>query len=173
MNDTKTEFLAIGTRQQLSKLRSFSIEVGNQKIDRSSSVRNLGVMLDESLEMNSHISQICKTSFYHIHNIRLISKYLSKECRQSLVHAYVTSRLDYCNSILYGLPKYQLSKLQRIQNMAARLITDTMKFDHIKPVLYNSHWLPVNYRIQFKILMITFKAIHRLGIHYAIMIQYF
>ena len=156
LNDTKTEFLAIGTRQQLSKLRSSSIEVGNQKIDRSSTVRNLGVMLDESLEMNSHINQICKTSLYHIHNIRRISKYLSKECRQSLFHAYVTSRLDYCNSILYGLPKYQLSKLQRIQNMAARLITDTMKFDHIKPVLYNLHWLPVNYRIQFKILMITF-----------------
>ena len=88
------------------------------------------------------------------------SKYLSKECRQSLVHAYVTSRLDYCNSILYGLPKYQLSKLQRIQNMAARLITDTMKFDHINPVLYNLHWLPENHRIQFKILMITLKAIH-------------
>ena len=99
-----------------------------------------------------------------------------------LVHAYVTSRLDYCNSILYGLPKYQLSKLKRIQNMAARLITDTMKFDHINPVLYNLHWPPVNYRIQFKILTITFKAIHgmapsysvsdhRLGIHYAIVIQ--
>ena len=166
LNDTKTEFLAIGTRQQLSKLRSSSIEVGNQKIDRSSSVRNLGVMLDESLEMNSHINQICKTSFYHIHNIRRISKYLSKEYRQSLVHAYVASRLDYCNSILYGLPKYQLSKLQRIQNMAARLITDTMKFDHIKPVLYNLHWLPVNHRIQFKILMITFKAIHGMAPSY-------
>ena len=125
-----------------------------------------------------------------ITNIRRISKYLSKECRKSLVHAYVTSRLDYCNSKLYGLPKYQLSKLQRIQNMAARLITDTMKFDHIivsnynhiNPVLNNLHWLPVNYRIQFKILTITFKAIHgmapsysvsdhRLGIHYAIVIQ--
>ena len=111
LNDTKTEFLVIGTRQQLSKLRSSSIEVGNQRIDRPSSVRNLGVMLDESLGMNSHINQICKASLYHIHNIRRISKYLSKEYRQSLVHAYVTSRLDYCNSILYGLPKYQLSKL--------------------------------------------------------------
>ena len=91
-------------------------------------------------------------------NIRRISKYLSKDCRQSLVHAYVTSRLDYCNSILYGLPKYQLSKLQRIQNMAATPIMDTMKFDHINPVLYNLHWLPVNYRIQFKILMITYLS---------------
>ena len=88
------------------------------------------------------------------------------ECRQSLVHAYVTSRLDYCHSILYGLPKQQLSKLQRIQNMAARLIMDTMKFDHIKPVLYNLHWLPVNYCIQFKILMITLKAIHGMAPSY-------
>ncbi|XP_068723293.1 uncharacterized protein [Montipora capricornis] len=160
LNETKTEFLAIGSRQQLSKLRSSSIEVGNQRIDRSSSVRNLGVILDESLGMNSHINQICKASFYRI------SKYLSKECRQSLVHAYVTSRLDYCNSLLYGLPKYQLSKLQRIQTIAARLITDTMKFDHINPVLYNLHWLPVNYRIQFKILVITFKAIYGMAPSY-------
>ena len=73
LNITKTEFLAIGTRQQLSKLRSSSIEVGNQKIDRSSSVRNLGVMLDESLRMNSYINQICNASFNPIHNIRRIS----------------------------------------------------------------------------------------------------
>ena len=84
LNDTKTEFLVIGTRQQLSKLRSSSIEVGNQKIDRSSSVSNLGVMLDESLGMNSHINQIYEDSLYHIHNMRRISKYLSKKCRQSL-----------------------------------------------------------------------------------------
>ena len=109
---------------------------------------------------------ICKASLYHIHNIRRILKYLFKDCRQSLVHAYTTSRLDYCNRILYGLPKYQLSKLQRIQNMAARLITDTMRFDHINPVLYNLNWLPVNYRIQFKILMITFKAIHGMAPSY-------
>ena len=108
LNDTKTEFLAIGTRQQLSKLRSSSIEVGNQKIDRSTSARNLGVVLDESLGMNSHINQICKASFYHFHIIRRISKYLSKECRQSLVHAYVTSRLDYCNTVkpVYNGPVY-------------------------------------------------------------------
>ena len=81
LNDTTTEFLVIGTRQQLSKLHSSSIEVDNQNIDRSSSVRNLGVMLGtsqlyESLGMNSHINQMCKASFYHIHNSRHISKYL-------------------------------------------------------------------------------------------------
>ena len=85
LNDTKTEFLVIGTRQQLSKLCSSSIEVGNQKIGRSSGVRNLGVMLDESLGMNSHINQICKASLYHIHNI--------------ILSVYRNTSLDYCNSI--------------------------------------------------------------------------
>ena len=146
LNDTKTEFLVIGTRQQsrLSKLRPSNIEVDNKKIGRSTSVRNLGAMLDESLGMYSHVNQICKASLYHIHNISRISKHLSKECRQTLVHAYVTSRLDYCNRILYGL----------------------LKFDHINPVLFNLTWLPVNYRIHFEILMITFKAIHGMASSY-------
>ena len=116
--------------------------------------------------MDSHINQVCKTAFYHTHNIRRISKYLSKESLKTLVHAFVTSRLDYCNSLLYGFPKYQISKLQRVQNAAARLITNTKKYDHITPALYNLHWLPVFYRIYFKILIPTFRAIYNMSPSY-------
>ena len=151
-----------GNGQILKKIRN---QVNN-KIKNAKETKVLLSIVSESLGMTSHINQICKASLYHIHNIRLISKYQSKECRQSLVHAYVTSRLDYCNSILYELPKYQLSKLQRTQNMAARLITDTLFFNHINPVLFNLHRLPVNYRIQFKILMINFKAIYGMAPSY-------
>lgn len=77
-----------------------------------------------------------------------------------MVHAFITSRLDSCNSILYGLPEAELSKLQRIQNTAARLVARVKKSDHISPVLHNLHWLPVRSRIVFKILLITFKALH-------------
>jgi len=79
------------------------------------------------------------------------------------MHAYVTSKLDYCNTVLYGLPDHQLSKLQRIQNTAARIISRTKSSEHIQPVLYNLHWLPIKQRIIFKILLITYKALNGLA----------
>ena len=77
-----------------------------------------------------------------------------------MIHAFVSSRLDYCNSLLYGLPQVQIDKIQRVQNAAARLIFEQPKFCHITPVLSQLHWLPIKYRIEFKILLMTFKAIH-------------
>ena len=79
------------------------------------------------------------------------------------MHAFVTSKLDTCNSLLYGLPKSQLSRLQRIQNTAARIVTRSRREDHITPVLMNLHWLPVEQRIEYKILLLTFKALHGLA----------
>ena len=83
------------------------------------------------------------------------------------IHAFVTSRIDYCNSLLFGLSNSELAKLQRVQNVAARLLTSTRKYDHITPVLRELHWLPVRYRIHFKILrLLTFRAIHGMVPHY-------
>jgi hypothetical protein len=93
---------------------------------------------------------MCKKAILNIKSIGRIRKYLSKEDLKRLVNALVISRLDYANSILYGLPKYELDKLQRVQNAAARLITGKKKSDHITPVLKELHWLPIKYRIHFK-----------------------
>ena len=75
----------------------------------------------------------------------------------------VSSRLDCCNSLLFGLPSYQISKLQRIQNNAARLVTLTSNRSHIKPILHQLHWLPIPERINYKLLTLTYKAIHGLA----------
>ena len=166
LNDEKTEFLIIGTRQQLTKVNISSITVGDSDVMRSSVVKNLGVFIDDKLSMNSHVNKICNTSFYYLHNIMRIRKHLSRKSTETLIHAFVSSRLDYCNSLLYGLPHVQIEKLQRVQNAAARLIFKEPKFSHITPVLYQLHWLPIKYRIEFKILLFTFKAIHGMAPDY-------
>ena len=158
LNDSKTEIILIGTRQQLAKVNLTSFTFGDTEIALSSEVRNLGCWFDSHLTMNSHIVKTCKAAFYHLYNIRRIRKYLSHDTARILVNAFVTSRLDYCNSLLYGLPTCHISKLQRVQNAAARLICNISRFDHITPFLVKLHWLPVRFRIIFKILLITYKV---------------
>jgi len=92
--------------------------------------------------------------------------YLSRDSSETLIHAFVSSRLDYCNSLLYGLPQVQIDKIQRVQNAAARLTFEQPKFCHTTPVLSQLHWPPIKYRIEFKILLMTFKAIHGMAPDY-------
>ena len=99
--------------------------------------------------MGIHINKVCKSGFYYIHNLRKIRKYLSQDCLLTLIHAFVTTRLDCCNGLMYGLPQRQISKLQRLQNAAARLALALSKFCHISPALQQLYWLPVVKRIQF------------------------
>ena len=90
-------------------------------------------------------------------------RYTIRRCAETLVHAFVSARIDYFNSILYCIPDYHLSKLQRIQNAAARLVCQQSRYCHITPLLFNLHWLPVKFRIVFNILLITFKALKGLA----------
>ena len=108
--------------------------------------------------MEKHVNNLSRSCYYQIRNIGKIRKCLTTDACRTLVQANVTSRLDYANSLLYGLPDTLLCKLQRVQNAAARLITRTQRRDHITPVLVELHWLPVEQRLAYKILLYTFKA---------------
>ena len=126
-------------------------------------VRDLGVILDKNLILTYHFNETCRKATNAIRSIGRIRKYLTNENRKLLVNALVISLLEYCNSILYGLPKRELDKLQRVQNTAARLITGTKQYDRIKPALQKQHWLPVESRIIFKVIIITFMILDGLS----------
>ena len=135
LNSDKTECLLIGTRQQLQKVSNIStLSFGDSQIAPSCEVRNLGTWFDSKMSMLSHINKTCSSAFYYLYNMRRIRKYLSRSVTESLVHAFITSRIDYCNSLLYGLPNSHIMKLQRIQNAAAWLVTGTPTFCHVKPL---------------------------------------
>ena len=163
INDSKTEFLIIGSKHQLNKITIDSIKIGDSEIKPVTSVKNLGVLIDNNLSMENHITKTCSIAFYHIYNIKHIRKYLNRNLTEKIVHVLITSQLDYCNSLLFGLSNSQLKKLQNVQNAAARIITGTRKYDHITPVLRELHWLPVKERIDFKILLLTFKALNKMA----------
>lgn len=160
MNDTKTEFLIIGSRQQLSKVQIDRVIVGESEIKPVKAVRNLGAWFDSNMSMNTHVGKVCSKAFFSFYNIRQIRKFLTEKSTKILVHGFVTSHVDYCNSLLYGLPKYQYERLQRVLNAAARIVCLVPKFDHITPVLRRLHWLPVQYRVTFKILLLVYKSLH-------------
>ena len=100
------------------------------------------------------------SAFFWLHNIKRISKFLSRDNLVAVIHAFIASRLDYWYSLLYDLPNTKLAKLQRVQKAAARSVTTTRKYDQITSILCEFHWLPVKFRIHFKIVLLNFKALY-------------
>ena len=158
LNSEKTEILVLGPKNLRDSMSTATLD--GITLASSTTVRNLGVIFDQDLSFNSHIKQTSRTAFFHLRNITKIRRILSKTDAEKLIHAFVTSRLDYCNSLLSGCPNKSIKTLQLIQNAAARVLTGTRKRDHISPVLASLHWLPVKFRIEFKILLLTYKALH-------------
>ena len=116
-----------------------SVDICNETVSCSHSARNIGVIFDQSLCLVPHVNAVCQSSFFHLRNIGFIRKYLTYDAAKIIIHAFVVSKLDYCNSLLYGLPSYLIRKLQHVQNSAARLVNQCPRFWHIAPVLRDLH----------------------------------
>ena len=160
LNADKTEFIWLGTRQQLAKLRSQPLIVGGQNIVPVQSARNLGVILDDHLTMDAHAKNIVRGCFYQLRQLRSVKRSLTQEARRALVTAFIASRVDYCNAVFYGVAQSTIHRLQSCLNAAARLVTGVGKFEHITPVLRDIlHWLPVEQRVTFKVAVLAFDCV--------------
>jgi hypothetical protein len=153
--------MLVGTKNKIASVTLNTIQLGDNIIPLSASVKNLGVTLDNVLSMQKFLTQTCQSCYYHIRRIGYIRKYLSTEATSKLVVSLILSRLDYCNALLSGLPASSLLCLQRIQNTAARLVLRRKKFDHVSPLLCSLHWLPVSARIEYKLDTLCYKSIHQ------------
>ena len=159
-NSNKTKYIFF---QPQSRSRcpssSFSISFGGSVICLVDTALNLGVIRDKHLKMKSHISNVCKVASFALSRIGALYSYLDKSSIERLVHAFISCRLDYCNALIYGMPDSKLNRLQIIQNMAVRMIVGAKRSEHITHILKKLHWLTVKARIDYKILLITFKTI--------------
>ena len=163
MNDSKTEVLVISSSRSGTEVPIPSIDIGDHTLNVSAKARNIGVIFDCHFKMVTHVKATCRKAYWNLKKIANLRPYLNQEALKKLVHAMITCNLDYCNSLLLGLPNQSILLLQRVQNAAARMITSTSRRESARPLLRDLHWLPIHQRVEFKVLVFIYKCIHGLA----------
>ena len=160
LNSSKTEFLIIGSPQQLAKLVERSVTLTPEtSITASTSARNLGFIFDTNVTYHEQISAITKACFFHIRDLRRIRPFLDMSTAADIATSLVQSKLDYCNSLYLNLPACELDRLQLIQNALARTVCNSSRFMHITPALHSLHWLKIRERITYKVISLTYNTL--------------
>ena len=160
MNESKTEFIYFGWPSQLDKCIKTTININGEEIERSNITKYLGAYLDSKLDFKEHIKTKCKAAMLNIYKIRAAGKNLTRSACNKLMVSLVLSHLDYANSFLGNLPKSSINKMQLVQNIAARITLGKRKYDSATRCLQRLHWLPIQQRIEFKIISLVHKCIH-------------
>ncbi len=162
VNESKTEVIVFGPSEN-SGSRSIDLDY---LAPFTSCIKNLGVFWDQGLKFDKQINAVISSCFFQLRLLSKIKSFLSLKTLEIAIHALITTRLDYCNSLYLGISKSSVARLQLVQNAAARFLKGKRKFDHVTPILKSLHWLPVHYRIEFKILLFVFKSINNLAPSY-------
>ena len=167
LNTLKTEIIVFGSKSFLDTELSINGTFTNSGkcIRFNDIVKYLGVNLDNTLTLTPHINSITSACYLYLRKIRSIRKYLSQKDTETLIHAFISSRLDVCNSLFFGLAKYSLLKLQRVQNAAVRTIFSLKKRESVSDHITSLHWLTVDQRVAFKILLLVFKCLNMMAPH--------
>ena len=136
-----------------------NINVCGDQVLKCDKIRLLGAWLDCNLNFKHHINMKCRTAILNIQKLKHIINLLTPEAARLIVHGMITSHIDYANALYYGLPENSIVKLQRVQNMAVKVILGKRKSDSSRDCLIALHWLPVRERIEYKILILVYKCI--------------
>ena len=167
LNDGKTEVIKIGTRQKLSRCNpNSSVQIGNDNIIATSSGQNLGYYWNLHMKDNVHVHKITSCVFLTVRNILKIRHLLDTNTTKMLVQALVLSKIDYRNSLHLGTAKYNLHKLQHLQNMCAKIMYRAWKYDHITPFLIELHWLRIPKCIEYKVALLMYKCVMGTALDY-------
>lgn len=158
--------MLVGSPHQLRKVEPVTLTLDGSTVEFQTKLRNLGVIFDANLTFEPHALNTVKISFFHLRNIARLRPMLSFTVAERLINTFVFSRIDYCNALLAGVSKATLNRMQVLLNSAARILTRTNIRDHITPVLESLHWLPIRFRVDFKVLMLTYNALHGLAPQY-------
>jgi hypothetical protein len=169
LNTDKTEIMWLGTRhshQRLHHAHVKNIRLGDSDIKVSNTVRNLGIIFDSELNLVAQAKAVTRSCFYQIRQLRSIRRLVSVDAAKTLVNSFISSRVDYCNSLYYGVNDGVHKKLQLVFNAAARLITGQRRSEHITRTLNDLHWLRVPQRVDYKIASITRRCMLGQGPQY-------
>ena len=159
VNPNKTEYLLFNP--SIINLSINTINLDSNIISPSDPTKNLGEIFqtDRPMSLDKHVSPIVKSRFLQLHELRRIRPFISKTAAITLANTFVHSHLDFYNSLFYGLPKYSIHRLKNVQNTVARIISNSSCFSHITPTFKSLHWLPIFYRISFKMCCVTHRAL--------------
>jgi hypothetical protein len=163
LNNDKTEFFVALSSYNQRRMPTVKLQVGNDVIEPSQTVRNLGVIFDSQMSMTNQVSSLKRSITFHLRNISRIRRYLDFETCNNVVRSLILSRLDYGNILLMGSNVTEIARLQVLQNWAAKIIFQASKKDHASPLLTQLHWLPVKQRLYFKVMCYVYKCLADLG----------
>ena len=150
-------------------LSATALHVGGATMQPTSGARNLGVLFDSHLDLKQHISHVCRSCYFQLRQLPVVRRSLPPGVLRTLMHSFMSCCLDYCNSLIAGLPLCDLQRLQSVQNAAARLFGGVSKRGSVVPVHRDDlHWLPIKQRIDFRIGVLSFKAINGLAPQYLV-----
>ena len=157
LNGNKTKMITFGTKQRLTVATNIHT-VDGCLVSPDATTKNLEIVDDSTLSMEHQVNAVCRGAYLRLHNISRIRRFITQDATKTLIQAFVISKLDCGNALLTGVSCNLLRKLQRVQHMAARVITFTPRREHISPVLRSLHRLPIHRRIEFKILLLFTSA---------------